>query len=116
MVQVMYYNIIIICCATIIDRPVNLNSLLLRLKGDLTSHWHVFGLAIGIPKHILVELKSYPSEQRLVEVLDYWLKHSHGQPTWQQVLEAQEKVKFHQIAQNLVLDFEDTHNGRFITL
>ena len=81
----------------------------MRLKGDIyiTSHWHLFGLAVGVPKDILVELKNYPREQQLVEVLDYWMRHSHGQVTWQQVLVAQEKVKFHQVVKELDFEFED---------
>lgn len=88
---------------------MNLNSLLLRLKSDVRSHWYLLGLAFGVPKDILEELESYPREQRLVEVLDYWLRHYHGQPTWQEVVVAQEKVEFHQLVNNT-----DAHNGEFL--
>ena len=93
----------------LLDQPVNLNSLLLRLKSDTTTQWYLFGLAVGLPRNILEELKSYPREQRLVEVLDYWLRHYPGQPTWQEVVIAQEKVKFYQSMKNT--DIDDAHSS-----
>ena len=89
---------------------MDLNCLLLKLRGDIhvTNQWYLFGLAIGVPRDIMDELKSYPREQCLVEVLDYWLRHHPSQPTWQQVVTAQEKVKFYQ---NVVNNIEDAHKG-----
>ena len=103
----MKVNFIIFKFCTFIDQPVDLNSLLLRLRGHITSQWYLFGLAFGVPKEILEQLRRYPREQCLVEVLDYWLRHHDGQPTWEQVVVAQEKIKFHL----LVNDTENAHCG-----
>ena len=52
-------------------------------------------MAIGVPKRILELLKEYPERECLVEVLDYWLRHHPGQPTWQEVIKAKRKSEMH---------------------
>jgi ribonuclease HII len=49
-------------------------------------------LAFGVPKDTLEELKQYTEEQRLIEVLKYWLRNHCGRPTWQEVEKVQERV------------------------
>ena len=70
----------------------DLNSLVYTLRGQVSSKWYPFGLAIGVPKQILDQLKHYPDEECLVEVLDYWLRHHPSQPTWKEVMEAKKRV------------------------
>ena len=71
-------------------------------------------MAVGLPRNILEDLKSYAREQRLVEVLDYWLRHYPGQPTWQEVANAQEKVKFYQSMKNMDIDIDNAHNSMLL--
>ena len=68
------------------------HSLVHALQGQISSQWYSFGLAIGVPKQILNQLKHYSDEECLVEVLDYWLKHHPGKPTWQEVVEAKNRI------------------------
>ena len=76
------------------DYPLNLNSLLHMLQGQMTSKWYLFGLALGVPKMILDQLTDYSEEDSLVEVLDYWLTHHPQKPTWQEITDAQKKLSF----------------------
>lgn len=66
----------------------DVSSLLHALQGQISSKWYSFGLAIGVPKQILNQLKHYSDEECLVEVLDYWLRNHPGKPTWNEVMEA----------------------------
>ena len=77
---------------------LTLNNLLIKLQGRVSLHWHKFGLAISIPDDILEQLKDYPNEDALVEILDYWLKnHPFSQPTWQDVAIALKKAGFNDL-------------------
>lgn len=62
------------------------------LKGQITSKWYQFGVALGIPQTTLEQLTNYNEEDSLIELLDYWLKHHPNQPTWQEINNAQEKM------------------------
>ena len=42
---------------------------------------------------VLEGFNLYSEEDCLVEVLDYWLKHHPGKPTWQEITDAQKKVE-----------------------
>ena len=70
----------------------NLDNLVYTLQGEVSSKWYSFGLALGLPKEILNQLKDYSTEECLVEVLDYWLKHHHENPTWQEIMDAKRKI------------------------
>ena len=71
---------------------ITLSSLLQKLKGDITNQWYQFGLELRVPKDILDQLNSYSDEERTVEILDYWLRHHPGNPTWQEVAEARKQA------------------------
>ena len=75
------------------ETPIcDLNSLLHTLQRQISSKWYSFGLALGVPKEMLNQLKDYSDEECLVEVLDYWLKHHQTSPTWKEVMEAKMRV------------------------
>ena len=76
---------------TVISRN-NLDDLIYTLRGEISSKWYSFGLALGLPNEILNQLKDYSTEECLVEVLDYWLKHHQGNPTWQEIMDAKRKI------------------------
>ena len=69
-----------------------MSNLLQKLKGQITSQWYEFGLKLGVPKDIVDQLNNYSDEDRTVEILDYWLRHHPGKPTWQEVAEAKKQV------------------------
>ena len=87
------------------ETPLNLNSLIHKLQGQVNTQWYQFGLAIGVPQEILEQLNHYSEYDCVVEVLDYWLKHHPGQPTWQEVADAQRKTtEVYQLTNTTVKD------------
>ena len=69
-----------------------MSTLLQQLKGQTTNQWYQFGLELGVPKDILDQLNNYSDEDRTVEILDYWMRHHPGKPTWQEVDEAKKQA------------------------
>ena len=97
----------------ILDEPPTLSSLLHELQGQTTSQWYQFGLALGVPKEILEQLTNYSEEDCIVELLDYWLRHHPGQPTWQEVADAQKHAESYQpVAEDTANDGE--HMGMHV--
>jgi hypothetical protein len=78
---------------------VNLDLLLILLKDKLTPKWYEFGLVVGVPKEVMDGYLGYPSDQSLIEVLDYWLRCHYGQLTWREVAQALREMKLHQLAE-----------------
>ena len=75
------------------ETPVNLKRLLEKLQGQISKQWYQLGLTLGLPMDILEGFNLYSEDDCLVEVLDYWLKHHPGKPTWQVITDAQKKVE-----------------------
>lgn len=63
-----------------------------KIGDQVKSEWYEFGVAIGITKDVLDQL-SGEDKQCLTQVLKYWLKNHQGQPTWQEVKDAQQRIK-----------------------
>ena len=82
------------------DVPLDLNSLQQILQGQISKQWYQFGLSLGIPMDVLEGFNLYSEEDCLVEVLDYWLKHHPSKPTWQEITDAQRKIKTFNAGQN----------------
>ena len=74
------------------ETPVNLKRLLEKLQGQVSKQWYQLGLALGLPMDVLEGFNLYTEDDCLTEVLDYWLKHHQGKPTWQEITDAQKKV------------------------
>ena len=55
------------------ETPLDLNSLLHKLQGQVSSQWYLFGLAIGVPIDVLKQFIHYSEQDCLVEPLDYIL-------------------------------------------
>ena len=77
---------------------VNLDLLLILLKEELTPRWYELGLVVGVPKDVMDGYLGYPSDQCLIELLDYWLRHHPGQLTWREVAQALREMKLYQLA------------------
>ena len=71
----------------IIDKLLNLDTLLIQLKAEVTPKWYQFGEAVGMDKKTLNKYWEYPDSQCIIEVLDFWLRNHTGQPTWREVAE-----------------------------
>ena len=60
----------------------------IMLENKTGLDWFQFGEALGVPNKITEQLVGYSEKDALVEVVDYWLKHHAGQPTWQEIADA----------------------------
>ena len=85
-----------------------MDQLVTKLKPSLSSQWYLYGLALGVPRDVLDRLKDHPEADCLTEVLDYWLRHHFGQPTWTEVIDAQRKVEFYNMAKEAFEDESDS--------
>ena len=56
---------------------------------------------------------SYPSDQCLTEVLDYWLRHHNGKIKWTEVADALKAVELNQLAQK-AQNLSSLHSGKAI--
>ena len=76
------------------DKPLDFDSLLLKLKDNIdTKSWYQFGMAIGVPKDILEQLKHYPEVERMIELADYWLRNHPTKPSWSDIRDAIKSIK-----------------------
>ena len=78
---------------------VNLDLILNLFKEELTPRWYECGLVVGVPKEVMDTYLGCPSDQCLIEVLDYWLRHHPGQLTWKEVAQALRGMKLYQLAE-----------------
>ena len=83
------------------DLLLNLDSLLIQLRNEVTPMWYQFGEAIGVEKKVLDKCIKYSPEESIVEVLDNWLRNHAGQPTWWEVAEALRMINLMQLAFNV---------------
>ena len=83
---------------------MDLDSLLINLRSEVTPKWHQFGVAVGISEEILKKYSNYPPEECVVEVFDYWLRNYHttSNPTWKDVANILKKIELHQLAETLL--------------
>ena len=86
------------------DTPVDLDSLLIHLRSEVTPKWRQFGEAVRISEEILKKYSNYPPEECIVEVFDYWLRSypSTTKPTWRDVVDVLIKIELHQLADRLL--------------
>ena len=54
---------------------------------------------VGVPKEVMDSYSSYPSDQCLIELLDYWLRHHPGRLTWKEVAQALREMRFYYLAE-----------------
>ena len=83
------------------DSSLTLDSLLIQLRPQVTSEWYKFGLALGISEEVLKYL-GYPSEECIVEMLDYWLRNHGSKPTWKEVAKALKDIDLLQLAEDIL--------------
>ena len=82
---------------------MDLDSLLIVLKEELSPKWYEFGLVVGVPQELMDSYSGYPSDQCLTEVLDYWLRHHNETIKWTEVANALKAVKLNQLAEKAQL-------------
>ena len=84
-----------------VDKYLDLQSLLAKLHGKVKSQWYQFGLTIGVPNSILDQLCGYSEEDCLIEILDYWLKNHPDQPTWKELADAMADLQDYELANSI---------------
>ena len=82
------------------DENLNLDSLLIQLRDEVTPKWHEFGVAVGVPQYLLDQYSNYPAGERLIQVFNYWLKNHHH-PTWRDVAELLHDIELHELADSI---------------
>lgn len=87
------------------DESLNLDSLLIQLSDQVTPKWHEFGVAVGIPEGLLDQYSNYPADERLIEVLNYWLSN-HQNPTWRDVAKLLHDIELCELAEGIMNVYE----------
>ena len=100
-----------ITCTQFSPFLVNLDLLLILLKEELTPRWYEFGLIVGVPKDVMDNYLGYPSDQCLIELLDYWLRYHPGQLTWKEVAHVLREMKIYFLAEKAL---QISTTGEFI--
>ena len=79
------------------DNMLNLDSLLIQVKAEVTPQWYHLGEALGVDKSVLEKCTHYPPEESIIEVLDSWLRNHLGQPTWREIAETLKIIGLQQL-------------------
>ena len=98
-----------------LDDSLNLDSLLIQIKPEVTPNWYKFGEAIGVDDKVLDRCIPYPPEESIVEVCDHWLRNHSGKPTWREVAEALGQTNFQQLAFDIEKVYE-TGKMNFVSI
>jgi hypothetical protein len=88
------------------DDSLNLDTLLIQIRGAVTSRWYQLGEALEVDKDILDKCTNYPPEESIVEILDQWLRNFPGRPTWRGVANALRRTGFQQLANDIEMVYE----------
>ena len=67
---------------------------MIKFREVAASKWYELGQRLGVPNEFLssVKFNVQQGNEGLVEVLDYWLRYHHKQPTVQELSEAVKDV------------------------
>ena len=92
------------------DDSLNLDTLLIQVRGGVTQWWYQLGEALEVSKDVLDKCTNYPPEESIVEILDQWLRNFPGHPTWRDVANALRKIGFQQLANDIEMVYETGNN------
>ncbi len=75
---------------------MTLDNILYQLK-PVEDYWYEFGLGLEISLEALQEMASMcpTAGQRMVEMVDWWLRNHTGRPTWTEIANALRKIVAH---------------------
>ena len=85
-----------------LDKLLNLDTLLIQIRHEVTPKWYQFGLAVGISKETLDEFSNFTPEECIVEVADLWLRTSVTTLTWRDVADALKGCGYHKLAEKIL--------------
>ena len=86
----------------LIDESLNLDTLLIHIRHEVTPKWYQFGLAIGINKETLDDFSNFTPEECIVEVSDLWLRTSVTTVTWRDVADALKECGYNELAEKIL--------------
>ena len=88
------------------DDSLNLDTLLIQVRGAVTPHWYQLGQALEVSKDVLDRYSNYPPEESIVEVLDQWLRNFPGRPTWRDVANVLRKIGLLKLANDIEMVYK----------
>ena len=95
-----------------VDKTLNLDSLLIQIRDEVTPKWYQFGLAIGINQETLDELfLNFSPDEYIVELLDLWLRTSETTVTWSDVADGLKEIRCYQLAEKLQVYMTGDHSA-----
>ena len=59
-----------------------------------------------MPNDLLQQYSSYPTDEGLIEVLNYWLNNQHQNPTWRDIVEVLCDIEPHELAESIMNVYE----------
>ena len=65
---------------------------MIKFREMVASKWYELGQRLGVPNEFLGSVNVPQGNEGLVEVLDYWLRYHHKQPTLHELREAVKDV------------------------
>ena len=84
---------------------MNLDSLLIQLKPQMTSKWKEFANVVGL-SNIIKQLVKYSPDECIVEICDQWLKSQPNKPTWRDVANVVREIGFYQLANDIMMAYK----------
>lgn len=70
----------------------------MQLQGKVTHKWYQFGKALGVKEEELNKSTNLPSDQSIIEVIDYWIRNHTGPPTWKEIVSALRQLDLHNLS------------------
>ena len=84
------------------DKLLTLDTLLIQIRSQVTPKWYKFGIAIGLNQETINQLSNFPSEERIVEMLDLWLRTNGTTVTWRDVANALKDTGLYLLAEKIL--------------
>ena len=85
---------------TLLDKYLNLDTLLIQVQCQVTPLWYEFGVAAGVPLDTLSKYLNCIPEEGIVEVLDYWLRQ--GKKNWRDVARVLNEIQLQELAEKIL--------------
>ena len=81
---------------------LDLDTLLIQIRDQVTPRWYQFGIAVGINGETLDQLSSFTPEECIVEMLDLWLRTNETAVTWRDVANALKDTGLYLLAEKIM--------------
>lgn len=95
-----------------LDASLDLDSLLIQLKPQVSSRWDHFAEAIGVSEAMMKDLSNLDPESRMVEIFDSWLRTQPSKLTWRDVAGVLKRIHLNQLADDIMKVYKTGKVGR----